>query len=76
MDHFHKTDDVVIVQQGFACPHDDDRVKLRRYVFAERHELGYHSPGVKLRTKPFLAEAQKAQFTAQPTCDDKQIELP
>ena len=66
MDHLHKTDDVVIVQQGLARPHDDDRVKLRRYVFAECHELSYHFAGRQIADEAvFSRSAEGAVYGAR-----------
>ena len=42
VDELHEADDVIVVEERFPCPHDDDRMEVRRDVFAESQELGDH----------------------------------
>ena len=42
VDELHEADDVIVVEERFPCPHDDDGMEVRRDVFAESQELGDH----------------------------------
>ena len=42
MDELHEADDVIVVEERFPGPHDDDGMEVRRDIFTESQELSDH----------------------------------
>lgn len=67
VDELHETDDVVIIEERFPRPHDDDGVQFRRDVFTESQELGDHFTGRQVADKAVLG--RRAEGAVDGTAD-------